>query len=261
MRQQSSPVRRYQIEVVAKAIDVLEALAGHPQGLSLSEMAARVRLPRSTVHRLVCTLQVKGLLVQATEHGRYALGLRLFQLGKEAEPQLAKAALPLMKELAAKFKETVSLGILEEGEVHYVLQVEGTHPIRFAGRPGMRGPLHATALGKAIAASLDRDLVKEIITAKPLRKFTASTVTQLAQFWAELDQVRRNQYAVDREEQLEGVRCVASPIRGGDGAVAGAISLSGPAARFTDKRMRAILRELVPACLRISGLLGHPSSR
>ena len=127
MRQQSSPVRRYQIEVVAKAIDVLEALAGHPQGLSLSEMAARVRLPRSTVHRLVCTLQVKGLLVQATEHGRYALGLRLFQLGKEAEPQLAKAALPLMKELAAKFKETVSLGILEEGRLGDVVVLTGDY--------------------------------------------------------------------------------------------------------------------------------------
>jgi IclR family acetate operon transcriptional repressor len=163
---------------------------------------------------------------------------------------------PYLERLHRVSGDTVNLAVWRGRAVVYLEVLPSPRPLRFVEAPGSRAPLHATALGKAIAAHLPRAEVAAVARASGLPRFTARTVTSLPRLFLELRRVRARGYAVDREEQAAGAVCIAAPVfdRGG---IAGALSIAAPAARMDARRLERLIPELAAACGRISHRLGH----
>lgn len=222
-----------------KALGLLQAIADRPR--TLSELASSAGLPPSTAHRLLTDLAGHALVRQ---DGRtYRLGARLMSLGEQARRQfdLPELALPHMRALSEATHETVHLGILDGNDVIYVGKVEGSRGLQMASYVGLRSPAQTTAMGKVLIADLPRDEWSSRVLALPPK--TAHTLTSTNAYLEEFADVTERGFALDREENEVGVRCVAAPIRDASGRAIAAISLSGAAAYISQDRQL----ELVPA--------------
>jgi len=145
---------------------------------------------------------------------------------------LVKEATPYLKELVNQCNETVHLGVLEEGEVLYIAKEESSQTIRMISYVGRRAPLHCTALGKVLLAYLAEEKRKKILGQKELLRFTKKTITDRKELEKELNKVKKQGFALDREENEKDVRCIAAPIKSYQGGVIAAISISGPVYRI-----------------------------
>ena len=217
------------INSVDHALRLIEALH-EAQPLSVSDLARRLHLPRPTIYRLLRTLGEHGLLVQ--EGTTYRLSLRLLELaGAAVSPSaLQAAAQPVLADLAAHTGETAHFAVLDGDRVGYLAKVESAHPIRMFSHVGWRGPLHATGVGKVLLAWSDPSLIERALGTAP-KRYTARPLTTVEEIVVELDVVRRRGYAVDQQELIDGLVCVAAPVLAGSRLV-GAVSVSGPIGRF-----------------------------
>jgi len=229
------------VQSLERAIDVLEALARAERALGVGEVAEATRLPQGTVHRLLQTLQARGY-VRRAESRKYSLGTGAVRLGTAAQGALARSARPHLAELVRLSGETANLAVLEGDDVVYVEQVSSPHTLRMFAEVGRHVPPHSTAVGKVLLAALPRDRVVALLQRTGLPARTPATITRVEDFLAELDRTLERGWAADEEEQETGVRCVAAPV-GRDGHVVAALSVSGPADRFTT----AVSDKLIPA--------------
>jgi DNA-binding IclR family transcriptional regulator len=250
------PTNNY-ISVLEKAVRVLEAFQGKRE-VALGELAARSRLIKSNVFRILFTLERLGY-VEKANGGRYSLTARLGRLAGGQRPpfDLGNLAAPFMARLLQRFQETINLGVLDDGEVLYIHVLECSHPFRLAAHAGMRSPVHSTALGKCLLSGLPRREIEPLLKAHPLRLLTPRTITDSSAFYRELEKVQAAGYAVDSEEDSSGARCIAAPILDPQGHICAAISLSGPAIRVKPARDKEIAKGLMEACKQISTLLRH----
>ncbi|WP_408955394.1 IclR family transcriptional regulator [Natroniella sp. ANB-PHB2] len=232
------------VQSVDRALDILEILVEVQRPITLSELSKRADLNISTAHRLLNTLVMRGFAAQE-ESGKYKLGLHLFEIAGTLENSmdLKTVVKPYLEEIVEECNETVNLVILDQGEVLYVDQVESTNMIRMFANVGSRGPAHSLGAGKVLLAHLDEEQLDQILDQIELKEFTTNTITDPAKLKEELAKIRELDYAVDFEEMEEGVRCVAAPIRDGNGEVVAAISVSGPNIRITEQ---VLYEELVP---------------
>ena len=217
------------INSVEHALRLIEALH-EAQPLSVSELARRLGLPRPTVYRLLRTLGGHGFLVQ--ESNAYRLSLRLLELASTAlsASALQAAAQPVLAALAARTGETAHFAVLDGDRVGYVAKVESAHPIRMFSHVGWRGPLHATGVGKVLLAWSAPSLLGRVLDGMR-EAFTPHTLTGAGELAAEVERIRAVGYAIDRQELIEGLACVAAPVLAGPRLV-GAVSVAGPVARF-----------------------------
>ena len=250
---------RYTIQVLAKALDLLDALGQEHVGLTLAELSKRLDLPKSSVFRYLATLEERGYVERLPETDKYRLGLRLFEMGNLVASHFdaTEIALPFMRKLVETFGETVNLGVLYRGEVVYLHILESTRSMRMSAQPGQRNLCHSTALGKALLAYLPETELQAIVTQHGLPALTQRTITTMEQLQAELIRVRGRGYAVDDIENEEGVRCVAAPIFNYRDEPLAAISLSGPADRMPYAQVDLIGKELLTGARSISRRLGH----
>ena len=160
-----------------------------------------------------------------------------------------------------RFRETVNLGVLDDGEVLYVRVLESSHAFRLAAHAGMRSPVHSTALGKCLLCCLPRQEIETILKKHPLRPITPRTIRDRPTFYRELEGVRSRGYAIDNQEDSRGARCLAAPILTPAGDVRAAISISGPATRMMPPSDREIAEALIETCGKIARLLGYTTSR
>jgi DNA-binding IclR family transcriptional regulator len=250
------------VQAIARAALILDTLGQKPQGVSLRELSAEVALPKGTTHRLLSSLAYFGYVRQDLTTRDYLLGFRLVELGNRLLNQLdlRTEAKPLLLELGRRVKETVHLVILDQNEVLYIDKVESDENpggLRMASRIGSRTQAHSCAVGKMLLADLSEDQLDEYITQQGLPKLTERTLTDPAQLKEHLKAVRKRGYAVDDEENEQGIRCVAAPIRNESGRVIAATSISGPAIRITRERIRDTLqREIMETAASISNRLG-----
>jgi len=192
----------------------------------------------------------------------YLLGFTLVELGNRLLNQLdlRTEAKPLLLELGRRVKETVHLVILDQNDVLYIDKVESDENpggLRMASRIGSRTQAHSCAVGKVLLADLPEDQLDEYTKQQGLPKLTERTLTDPAQLKEHLKAVRKRGYAVDDEENEQGIRCVAAPIRNESGRVIAATSISGPAIRITRERIRDTLqREIMETAASISKRLG-----
>jgi DNA-binding IclR family transcriptional regulator len=221
---------RYQVQSVARALSILNMIADSgPRGLNVTEMAEVLGVAKSTALALARTLTSSGYL-RAVEPGpRYVLGLTLLRLGDLVGQQtsIAEVGLPVLRDLATATGMTVRLAISQNGYPVFVERIDGSGSIRFHAPLGQREQPHATAAGKAILAHLPDSEVSAILAESGLARYTPNTVTDPDELRAELGRVRSVGFAVDDEEEAEGVFCAGAPIFDHQGNVVGALSVTG----------------------------------
>ena len=218
------------VHAVERALALLELLARAGGRLGLSELAERSGLPLGTVHRLLATLGAAGYVRQEGDR-RYALGTALLPLGDAATRLLAGWAQPFLVRLVEVSGETANLAVLEDDRVLYLAQAPGRHRMRMFTEVGRRVLPHTTAVGKVLMAWQDEAQVRRALARLGLPPHTPRSITTPSAFLFELERVRRDGWAMDDEEEEEGVRCLSVPVGPGPHAVA-ALSVSGPASRL-----------------------------
>lgn len=243
------------VQAVERALAILRLFTPQCLELDLAEVSKRVGLPKSTCHRLIRTLGRSGFVTDGDGYGRYRLGLAAAHLGNAATALLrpSEAVRAQMRELNAKFQETVGLTRLHGRNVLVLDRVESPLPFRMEYGIGALLPVHSTASGKVLLALAEHG--EELMQDLRLEAFTPHTITDRVKLRAELERVRRNGYAVDRQESYLGLVCLAVPVFDhGHGAVA-ALGISGPAARLEAKRFPQLAGALRRSASRIAPYL------
>lgn len=253
----------YQLQVLDRAILVLDALAKEDHGLSLAELDNRLDLHKSTLHRLIMVLERHRLISRNPQNGNYILGIKLFELGSKAVPQrlLLRHAQTYLEKLVYETGETAHLCILDDGEVLYLEKVESSHSMRISSSIGNRNPVHTSAVGKALLAYLDEDEVDSILKKRGLKAYTRNSITSATQLKKELSEVRKQGYAIDDEEGTEGVRCIGAPIKDHLGNVIASISIAGPSFRVTKENIPVIAKCVMTIADQLSREVGNPTSK
>jgi DNA-binding IclR family transcriptional regulator len=221
---------RHGVQVIHRATRILEVLKHQPAGLSLSQIADRVGLARSTVHRLVAALEAERLVVPASPSGRVRLGPALTALGLAAKRDVALEVHPFLVRLSRDVNETVDLAVLEQDHVLFVDQVAAPRRLRAVSALGATFPAYCTANGKALLAELPAEHVQRLLPDR-LEALTPNTITDRSRLVAELEHVRSTGFALDREEHTTGICAVGTVIRDSLGQPA-AITIPLPAQRF-----------------------------
>jgi DNA-binding IclR family transcriptional regulator len=222
------------IQSTAFSFDLLEAV--HDLGeATLPEIVDEFDRPKSTVHDHLNTLTRLGYLVN--EDGRYRLSLRFLNLGGQVRSRspVFEVAESEVRELAQETGEHANLMVEENGKGVFLYKVKGDESVTLDTYEGMEVFLHTTAMGKAILADLSPERRDAIIDEHGLPAVTENTVTDRTALLEELDRIRERGYAIDNEERLPGIRCVAASIATDDGVV-GALSISAPRRRMDDER-------------------------
>ncbi len=247
------------VQSVERALYLLEILSEVGRPMTLSDISEKAGLNISTVHRLLHTLISHQFVQQDLNSGKYRLGLKVFEIGSKAlySLDIRQVARPDLQDLVDRCNETVNMAILEQGEVVYIEQVESSNMIKMFARVGSRGPAHCTGAGKVLLAYLDQEELSSVIK-RGLVRFTPKTITDPDKLIEELHTIREQGYSLDIEEMEEGVKCIAAPIRNHEGKVIAAVSISGPVARMTDKRLKdMIIKNLKEITHKISINLGY----
>lgn len=235
-----------------RTLEVLELLAASPARRGLVELARELDIPKSSLHGILRTMVERGW-VQSDRAGGFGLGVRALQVGAAYldTDDVVGLFRGVLDDLAAQFGETVHLGRLDGPFVVYLAKRESIHPLRLYSAIGRRLPAHATALGKVLLAQRADHAVDQLLS-WPLARLTGRTITDAAALHAELAAIRDRGYAVDHEENSEGIVCfsAAIPLRAGAQAVlpVDAVSISMPASRVgpdTERRIASALRAAV----------------
>jgi DNA-binding IclR family transcriptional regulator len=230
------------VQVIARAAAILRALEDEKQGLSLSQIAGRVGLARSTVQRIVGALESERLVVAASPTGRVRLGPALLRLAASVDTDLAAVARPFMAELSSALGETVDLAAVRRDRVVFIDQVVGPHRLRAVSAVGESFPLYCTANGKAHLAQLT-DVEVERLVGRSFPPRTPRTLTRLDALLRELEAVRRDGVAFDKEEHTTGISAAGVALSDALGNPV-AISVPVPTSRFGG-REQAIAERLL----------------
>lgn len=220
------------VQAIARAAAVLRAVENTPGGLTLGEIAAAAELPKSTAHRIVGALIAEELLTQG-EDGQVRLGGAIARLASASRETLADRLQPILVDLRRELDETVDLAVLDGAAVRFIDQVAAPRRLRAVSSVGESFPLHCTANGKALLAAMPPQRAESLLPAR-LPRFTAQTIATRAELMRELDRVRADGVAFDREEYTEGVCAVSAAVFDGSDSAA-AISVPVPAQRFSGR--------------------------
>ncbi len=226
-----------------RALQLVELLAERGP-TSLATIAARLALTKSTAHRFVTTLVQAGYVQQNDGDRTYRLTTRIVGIASKVLEQIEAGTevAPILHETAELTAQTCHLAILEGAEVVYIAKVEGGQSVVMATRVGGRSCAHSTAVGKVLLAAEGPAAWQRYVVDPGLTRRTARTLCEPSELFEELEQVGRVGYAVDGEENEEGIRCVAAPVRDHADEVVAALSVSGWTLSMTDERVK----ELVP---------------
>ena len=230
-----SPSRSLSVRSVERAIGILDLLAqgGWRTG---ADVARELRVHRSTALRLLATLERHAMVERDTRTARYRLGRRLAQLASvvSGEVDLRSVARPVCEQLATAVGETATLDVLMGDVIVPIEQATASTSVVSVNWLGRRTPVHCTASGKAIAA-FGPPSVRERLLQLPLDRVTPHTITDRAEFQAQLDETRQSGLARTHEELEVGLDAIAAPVFGADGEVVAALDVSGPSHRLRDR--------------------------
>ena len=238
---------------IAKALDVLDRVAEFARPVRFSELMADSALPKATLYRLVQTLTNQGMLQFDEDRQTYAPGLRLVRLAHSAwrQSSLAPVARPFVDQLAEFAGETIHLAQMDNGQVLYVDKRNASEPVEMFSQAGKVGPGYCTGVGKAIMAFLDPIAQTAAIDRQAFFAHTPNTLTTAKALSDELENIRTDGVAFDREEHEPGIICIAAPILAGQ-RVIGALSVTTTTARKSLNDLIEIKPKLLKTADRIA---------
>lgn len=243
---------RYVVKPIYKAVRVLRTVCESPVALSLKDIAELSEIPKSTVYRYLYTMQKLDMITHDPQAETYSPGLGLWWLMQTADPfaNLRQIGRRERRKLMNRFNETVNLGVLTGSQVLYLEIIESSRSLRMQAQPGTRDDVHSTALGKALLGFRPRSQWKTLIPEKMVRR-TEHTIVARDVFLANLEQVRRDGYAIEHGENEDGATCIAAPILDEQGASIASISVSLPTSRTSEE----LTAEIVAAVIETSQMI------
>ena len=246
------------VQSVDRAVSVLEILAQRGEA-GVSEVAAEIDVHKSTAFRLLGALEARGLVEQTTERGKYRLGFGVVRLAGAVTGQLdvTQQGRPVCERFSEEIGETVNIAVLQEHYAVNLCQVRGPGAVGTHNWVGQLTPVHATSSGKILLAHLPEKERADVLAASGMQKLTPHTLTARTKLEKNLVEARQRGYAVALEELEIGLHAVAAPIRSRDGEVIAAISVSGPAYRFTAERIHEHAPALMKGAEEISRRMGY----
>jgi DNA-binding IclR family transcriptional regulator len=236
------------VKSAVRALEILELIADHEQGLSVKEMSEALSFPQSSTFNLVQTLSYNK---------KYKLGPKLIRIGSRALASfdLHRDARLYLQELMGKVEETVFMAVLSNTELVYIAKVDSNRSIKTSAEIGSRKPLYCTGLGKALLAFLPEEKQEECFQQTKWLPLTPKTIVSPDELRQQLTQFNNLGYAIDDEESEEGLYCYSAPVFGAIGEVVAAISTAGPKERIT-RNSEKVISELLNTSRRISENLG-----
>lgn len=245
------------IQALDRGLAVLSALARDGGG-TLSDLSMRLGMPASTAHRVLATLEKHGFVDIDEQTQTWRVGLEAFRVGSAfmQRTNLLEVGRSSMRALMEQTGETANMGILDADHVVFIGQVETHNPIRAFHRPGSRGPMHASGIGKALLAAMPPDDVHKLLTRTGLQKFAPHTLTAPEDLLKDLEKTRQRGWSFDDEERFEGMSCVAAVIYDGFGEPVAGISISGPSARFAQASLPALGQAVKAAAAEVTDRIG-----
>jgi IclR family transcriptional regulator, acetate operon repressor len=246
------------VQSVERTLDILESLVELGSEVGLVEISQAVTLPLATVHRLLGTLIQRGYVKQNRANRKYALGFRALQMGSDMRQRfsLRLEARPFLQRLMQRSGESANLAVLDDGEVVYIDQAQSSRILRMFTQIGNRLPAHSTGSGKVMLAFAPQEVMEGILRRSGLPVRTPHTIVDMEVFRRELERIRELGYGMDDEEQEEGVRCIAVPVRDESGQVVASLSISGPVTRLDDRRVQSVIPEVLDCGDKLSARLG-----
>lgn len=235
---------KHPVRTTEKTLALIEELRNRgPCGVT--ELAEGLEMGKSAVHNHLTTLQQHGYVLK--EGDEYKLGLKFLEVGGYSRKSMEfyQVAEPEVKSLAAETGELANLLVEEQGMGVYLMRSKGEKAVDLDTYAGLRTYLHTTALGKAILAHLPEERVDEIIKQHGLEQVTPQSVGTREELFDVLENIRERGYAIDDGERLEGLRCIAAPVKRSSGEVMGSLSISAPATRVSDEDFHGELPERV----------------
>ncbi|WP_245441030.1 IclR family transcriptional regulator [Neorhizobium sp. T7_12] len=238
---------KYTIPVIDRMMDVLEQLERRPNGTTIRELTALLSLPRTTIYRIVNTLQGHDM-VRRDDTGAYHLGRRLLSLASHvvagvSEVDLAALAQPFLDKLSAEIGEGSKLSVIDQDGILVLAAAQGRRQYALTVAPGQRMPIHAGAASKLLLAHLPPEEMAAWL-AKPLIAYTPKSLTDPKRLMTELTRIKRLGWAQDRGENAPSIQAFAAPVRDRTGRVVAAISIpylaGAEASRMEEIRLAAI---------------------
>lgn len=235
---------KHPVRTTEKTLALVEELMERgPCGVT--ELASGLDMGKSAVHNHLTTLREHGYVLKTGDE--YQLGLKFLEVGGHTRKSMEfyQVAESEIKSLAVETGELANILVEEQGMGVYLMRSKGDKAVDLDTYAGLRTHLHTTALGKAILANLPESRVEEIIERRGLERKTPRSIGTREELFDALDEVRERGYAIDDGERLEGLRCIAAPVKSSTGEVLGSISVSAPASRVSDDDLHGELAELV----------------
>jgi len=247
------------MQLIERALDILEALATDRNGLGITAIAKRTGLCKSTVHRITAALNERGYVEHNTAVGNYRLGLKFIEVASFFinSLELQTEARPFLREIPSQLGLTAHLGVLDAHEVVYVEKLDIFSGTRLYYQIGFRVPAYCSSLGKCLLSGLSGDELQAVMANCPFERFTDKTITDLKELKKHLLQVRIQGWSLDDEEYDVGYRCVGAPIFDYRGDIIAAISASGPTVNLNDERIPSVVETIKAAANQISQRLGY----
>ncbi|HHZ02938.1 MAG TPA: IclR family transcriptional regulator [Tissierellia bacterium] len=249
--------KRNTVQAIDRAVAIIECFRGKKE-LKLSEISERLDLNKSTVHGILTTLKHHGFISQDKNTQRYRLGIRFIEFGDIVMNSLniRSAALPVIKEVCSKIEETVHIAMLDGSDVVWIEKQECNRSIKTSTTIGAKLPAYTTADGRIILCYQDLDKIDNYLP-EEIPKYTPNTITDKCEFVKRLKEMKEQGFAIDNEEVVEGIKCVAAPIFDYNGDAKFSISTTGPAFRMTEEKICQLIPIIKEAAKEISYSIGY----
>ena len=244
---------------VERALSIFELIAESQNGLSNSDLSRRLQIPKSSASYILRVLEKRHYL-QRDERGKYRLGLKLVSLTRDALTHLdiREIAKPILEQFLQKSRlAEAHLAVLDNGRAVYVEKVESQSFVKMDIWVGHRLPIHTTAIGKALVAYLPESETLQILSLRGMEKKTRKSINNPQKYLRELEKVRQYGFAIDDEENAEGVRCVASPIFDANGKVTAALGTSTIIMQLNETQLPKVVEMIKDAAAKVSQRLGY----
>jgi DNA-binding IclR family transcriptional regulator len=255
----SRPNNPYSIEVLQRAIDILSVFNHSRTSMSLAEIVQAVRLPKTTVFRVLSSLAERDFCEWDELSGKYSLGFELVRLAdiRRRQSNVHDVAIPVMREIRNEVNETVILSVRSGDSRVHVDFVEGLHPMRRMADLGVRAPLYAGAASKVLLAGLADDEIEAYLGRTDLTAFQESTITDRNLLWREVRAIRKRGFAESKGELFSGGGALAAPIKDFSGNTVAVMDILTPEHRYTAKHREHCIEMLIDGAQRASERLGY----